>query len=65
MKQFSFIFLILFIFISGPFVTIWSFNTLFDLGIEYTLKTWAAALILGGALYAPAVRRDKVSHERN
>jgi hypothetical protein len=34
----------------GPLLLIWSLNTLFGLGIAYTLKTWAAALILGGAV---------------
>lgn len=29
-----------------PLVIIWSLNTLFMLGIPYTLETWAAALIL-------------------
>lgn len=29
-----------------PLGFIWSLNTLFQLGIAYTLKTWAAALIL-------------------
>lgn len=26
----------------GPFVTMWSLNTLFGLGIAYTFKTWLA-----------------------
>lgn len=29
-----------------PLGLIWALNTLFQLGIAYTLKTWAAALIL-------------------
>jgi hypothetical protein len=28
----------------GPFLTIWSLNTLFGLGIAYTFKTWLAAV---------------------
>lgn len=29
-----------------PFGGIWALNTLFELAIEYTWKTWAAALII-------------------
>jgi hypothetical protein len=31
----------------GPFITIWSLNTLFGLGIDYTLWTWLSVIILG------------------
>jgi len=31
-----------------PIATIWAVNTLFGLTIPYTLKTWAATLILTG-----------------
>jgi hypothetical protein len=31
----------------GPFATIWALNTLFSLSIDYTIKTWLAALVLG------------------
>lgn len=34
----------------GPLLIIWSLNTLFSLGIAYSLKTWFAALILGGVV---------------
>ena len=34
----------------GPLLLIWAINTLFGLGILYTLKTWAAALIVGCVL---------------
>jgi uncharacterized membrane protein YjdF len=34
----------------GPLLLIWSLNTLFSLGIAYSLKTWFAALIIGGAV---------------
>lgn len=34
--------------IFGPFLSIWAVNTLFGLTIPFTLKTWFAALILGG-----------------
>jgi hypothetical protein len=36
--------------IVGPLLMIWSLNTLFNLGIAYTLWTWLAALILGSTL---------------
>ena len=44
------------ILILAPFVTIWSLNTLFSVGIEYTLWTWLAAVWLsmvtfGGIAY--------------
>jgi uncharacterized membrane protein YciS (DUF1049 family) len=35
----------------GPFITIWTLNTLFPaLAIPYTLETWLAALFLGGLI---------------
>jgi len=34
----------------GPFATIWSLNTLFNLSIAYTLSTWAAVLVFVGAI---------------
>jgi hypothetical protein len=35
----------------GPFVTIWTLNTLFPvLAIPYNFETWVAALFLGGLL---------------
>jgi hypothetical protein len=30
----------------GPFLAIWSVNTLFAVGIEYGIKTWFAAFTL-------------------
>jgi hypothetical protein len=38
------------IIIFAPFASIWSLNTLFALGIEYTIETWGAALILGSVV---------------
>ena len=39
--------------ILAPFLTIWSLNILFPvLAIPYTFETWAAVVILGGALRA-------------
>lgn len=35
----------------GPFLTVWTLNTLFPvLAIPYTWETWLAALFLGGIL---------------
>jgi hypothetical protein len=45
-----------------PFITIWSFNTLFGMGIEYTAWTWLAMIwlhaALSGALSA-AIRKNR------
>lgn len=35
-----------FLAVTVPLVTIWSLNTLFSLGIQYTFWTWLAAFIL-------------------
>ena len=41
--------LIVFMVLIGPFLTIWSLNTLFPvLAIPYTFWTWLAAVLLGG-----------------
>ena len=45
-----------------PLVTIWSFNTLFGMGIEYTAWTWLAAFWLQAMLtgsVGAAIRRNK------
>lgn len=36
-----------------PLSIIWSLNTLFALGIDYTKETWLAALVLGGLTAGP------------
>lgn len=41
---FGLIAFILVVLVFGPFVTIWSLNTLFGLGIAYSLKTWLATI---------------------
>ena len=46
----GFILLIFTLIIIGPILLIWSLNTLFGLSIPFTLKTWCASLILGGAV---------------
>ena len=44
--------LVLFIFIAGPFISIWALNTLFGLGIAYNFWTWLAMvwtmMVIGG-----------------
>ena len=43
--------LIIFLLAIGPVLVIWSLNTLFPvLAVPYTLETWAAVVLLGGAL---------------
>ncbi len=41
----------------APLAEIWAINTLFALAIPYTLKTWAAALILS-APFTSNYKRD-------
>ena len=41
----------------GPLLSIWTLNTLFGLGIEYNLATWAASLMLTSFLASN--RRNK------
>jgi hypothetical protein len=31
----------------APLISIWALNTLFNLSIAYTFKTWLSALVLG------------------
>lgn len=53
MKYVALIALVLFLVFLGPFLALWSLNTLFpSLAIPYTLETWAAALILSGVVSA-------------
>ncbi len=35
---------VLLLIVFGPFISIWSLNTLFGLGIAYSFKTWLAAI---------------------
>ena len=52
MKYVAIIAIVLFFVFIGPFLAIWSLNTLFPvLAIPYTLETWAAALILSTIVY--------------
>ena len=51
MKLFLLVIAIVLLVVFAPFITIWSLNTLFPaLAIPYTLETWAAIIILGGAI---------------
>ena len=48
--------------VAVPLITIWSFNTLFGMSIEYTAWTWLAAFwlqtVLAGSV-SVAIRRNK------
>ena len=45
--------------ILGPFITIWSLNTLFPvLAIPYTLETWAAAIALHATIRGIFYKKD-------
>jgi hypothetical protein len=46
--------LVIFLLAIGPFLIIWSWNTLFgsDLLIPFNLETWAAVILLGAFLRA-------------
>ena len=48
----SVVLLIVVLVIVGPFITIWSLNTLFGLGIDYTVWTWLAMAWIGAVLSA-------------
>lgn len=52
--------LIVFLLAIGPILVIWSLNILFPaLAVPYTLETWAAVVILGGALRANVTVKRK------
>lgn len=60
---FGLIAFILVLIVFGPFVSIWSLNTLFGLGIAYTFKTWLAAVWIqmvtfGGVQTAVKSKKD-------
>ena len=42
----------------GPLLSIWTLNTLFGLGIEYNLATWAASLMLTSFLAVNRVNKQ-------
>ena len=57
MKALLIVLAIIVILVAVPFMTIWSLNTLFALGIAYTLHNWIAAwwlgmLVAGGSYYS-------------
>jgi len=43
--------------IFGPLVTLWSLNTLFSLGIEYSFWSWLAMLWLSSVTFGSAISR--------
>jgi len=38
--------LIIVLFVFGPLATIWALNTIFNVGVAYSFKTWLATLVL-------------------
>lgn len=46
MEIFGLVLLIVVIVTTGPLLTLFMLNTLFGLGLAYSLKTWFAALLL-------------------
>jgi len=40
-----------------PFIVIWSLNTLFNVGLLYTLETWVASFILTAVVSGSIVRK--------
>ena len=50
-NPFLFLALVLTVIILFPLATIWSLNTLFQLGIAYTFKTWLATVFLQAATF--------------
>ena len=49
-KEYIWLVLIVIVLIVGPLASIWALNTLFPvLAIPYTIQTWAAMLLVGGA----------------
>lgn len=45
--------------VGGPLLIIWSINTLFAIGIAYTIKTWFAALVLGAVIGGGSSSKSK------
>lgn len=55
--------LLIFLIIVSPFLSIWSLNTLFNLGIDYTIWTWLAmawlsTVTFGGVMSAINKKKD-------
>lgn len=48
--------LIVFVVGIGPVLVIWSLNTLFHLGIEYTFDAWAAMALLSSLVFGNVSR---------
>jgi hypothetical protein len=50
---------VVFIVLLGPFLTIWSLNTLFpSLNIQYTWETWVAVVVLGSFYTRLSTKKD-------
>jgi hypothetical protein len=47
------------IMVLAPIAGIWAINTLFGTAIEYTIKTWAAMVVLSGIIGSSGFRKRK------
>ena len=45
----------------GPMLTIWSMNTLFNLGVAYSIKTWIATYFLVGVFSGKSLWKKIIS----
>jgi hypothetical protein len=57
MKTALIILIIVMLVIAFPLCFIWSLNTLFALGIEYTFWNWLAALLLGSFVQSSTAKQ--------
>jgi len=49
-KIYGIIFVVGLLMIISPLLIIWALNTLFGLGVAYTVSTWFATLVLAGTV---------------
>ena len=56
---FGYLVVIVALIVFGPLATIWSLNTLFGLGIEYSLWTWLAMVWLSTVTFGGVSARLK------
>ena len=53
----SVVLLIAFVVVVAPLLLLWALNTLFEMEIPFTLKTWAAAMLLSAPFSASSWRK--------
>lgn len=60
MKYFIILAVVIVAIIFGPFITIWSLNTLFPaLAIPYSFETWAATIALHASVRGLFIKAEK------